>query len=302
MKTLIKLLITALIFYLIFRHTDVREVGAVLRQVDPALLAAGFVAQLASTVVASWRWSRLMAALGFGGDYPFYLRSYFKGAFFNQGLPTSIGGDAVRVLDVARREAGRKRDAFAGVLLDRVVGLSGLLVLNLVANNARPDLLPAGLYWLINLVTVGSLAGVVVLALLRHVHGLAALSWTRLFYELSRRFAPLWTRPGRLAGQLALAVLTHTLSILAIFWLGASLGMGHDPVTFLIIVPPVILLTLIPVSLAGWGVREGAMIGLFTLLGADRAVVLSMSLLYGVALIVTSLPGLYVYITGRHRL
>jgi len=72
----------------------------------------------------------------------------------------------------------------------------------------------------------------------------------------------------------------------------------------MVIVPPVILLTLVPVSLAGWGVREGAMIGLFTLIGASKAAVLSMSLLYGMVLVLTSLPGFYVYLTnnlGRGR-
>ncbi|HEY0720535.1 MAG TPA: UPF0104 family protein, partial [Gammaproteobacteria bacterium] len=72
--------------------------------------------------------------------------------------------------------------------------------------------------------------------------------------------------------------------------------------TFLVVAPPAILLTLIPISLAGWGVREGAMIGLFTLVGADKTLVLSMSILYGIVLIIASLPGFYVYLTGRSKI
>ena len=66
--------------------------------------------------------------------------------------------------------------------------------------------------------------------------------------------------------------------------------------------PPALLLTIVPVSLAGWGVRETAMIGLFQYVNGDRTLVLAMSMLFGVMLIVAALPGLYFYITGHtHR-
>ena len=58
----------------------------------------------------------------------------------------------------------------------------------------------------------------------------------------------------------------------------------------------------VPISLAGWGVREGGMIGLFTLLGADLTLVLSMSIIYGLILIITSLPGLAIYLSGKHQI
>ncbi len=101
--------------------------------------------------------------------------------------------------------------------------------------------------------------------------------------------------------QLSLSIVIHILSMINIFLIGRSVGLDYDFVTFTIIVPPVILLTLVPISLAGWGVREGAMIGLFTLIGADKSIVLSMSILYGIILVVASLPGLYVYLHGKHH-
>ncbi|MDH4316764.1 MAG: lysylphosphatidylglycerol synthase domain-containing protein, partial [Desulfobulbaceae bacterium] len=71
---------------------------------------------------------------------------------------------------------------------------------------------------------------------------------------------------------------------------------------YLILVPPVILLTILPISLAGWGVREGALIGLFILiLGADRSKVLSFSILYGLINIAVSLPGLYFYLNDKNK-
>jgi uncharacterized membrane protein YbhN (UPF0104 family) len=102
--------------------------------------------------------------------------------------------------------------------------------------------------------------------------------------------------------QIALSLMVHFLSLMAIFLVGRSVEMPFDLLTFLIIVPPVLLLTLIPLSLAGWGIREGAMIGLFTMIGADKVNVLAMSILYGIVLVVASLPGLQVYLKGKHTI
>jgi uncharacterized membrane protein YbhN (UPF0104 family) len=102
--------------------------------------------------------------------------------------------------------------------------------------------------------------------------------------------------------QFSLSLLIHLLSLLCIYFIGQSVGLPFGVWTYMVIVPPVILLTLVPVSLAGWGVREGGMIGLFALIGADKTLVLSMSILYGVILIASSLPGLYAYLTGKHHL
>ncbi|HEY0635174.1 MAG TPA: lysylphosphatidylglycerol synthase domain-containing protein, partial [Gammaproteobacteria bacterium] len=94
----------------------------------------------------------------------------------------------------------------------------------------------------------------------------------------------------------------HLLSLIAIFLIGRSVELNYDLLTVLVVAPPAILLTWIPISLAGWGVREGAMIGLFTLVGADKTLVLSMSILYGIVLIISSQPGFYVYLTGRSKI
>jgi uncharacterized membrane protein YbhN (UPF0104 family) len=83
--------------------------------------------------------------------------------------------------------------------------------------------------------------------------------------------------------------------------LGSALGMGYPASVYFVAVPPVLLLSIVPVSLAGWGVREGGMVGIFMLIGADKETVLSMSILYGIILIVSSLPGMYFWIKNKGR-
>ncbi len=304
MKNAVKILVTLAIFFLIFRSIDIRKVAATIGDAHLGYVLLGFAAQFLSTFLASYRWNIIMKELRFGQRFLFYLKSYFKGAFFNQALPTSIGGDALRVLDIVRL-GFRKRDAFAGVFIDRLVGLSGLLMLNLLANMLRPGLLPDEIFWIINALSTGGICAILILMAVQRFN-LARFrffrkSWLRPLYGLSRRTNRVY-RGNKGAIQIAMTLLTHLFSIIAFYYLAQGVGMHYGLIIFLVIVPPVILLTLVPITLAGWGVREGAMVGLFTLIGADKTMVLSMSILYGVALIVTSLPGLYFYLAGKHQI
>lgn len=300
-SALIRIVVTLLILGLIFRAVDLQSVLDHVKEIVPRLLLLGVLFQLLSTTLAAYRWYLVMRPLGYGHEFGFYLRSYFKGAFFNQGLPTSIGGDAIRVIDVARKGC-RKRDAFYGVFIDRVLGLVGLLILNLAANALNPDLLPQGMFVTINLLVASGVIGFIVLLFLRRLAWLKQWRITRLFHTISENLSQVLVTPRDYAVQLGLSVAVHFLSLLAIFLVGRSVEMPFDLLTFLIIVPPVLLLTLIPLSLAGWGIREGAMIGLFTLIGADKVSVLTMSILYGLVLVVASLPGLQVYLKGKHNI
>jgi len=97
------------------------------------------------------------------------------------------------------------------------------------------------------------------------------------------------------------SLLVPVLALLGFFATGRALGLPYGAMTYFAIVPLALVLSIVPVSIAGWGVREGAMVGLFSLIGADRTVVLMMSLLYGIMLIIVSLPGLAVFLRGRRR-
>jgi len=303
-KLIARILITALLFYLIFRSVDMKGVLEELKSIDAAFLALALLFQLLSTLVASYRWYLIMHLLGFGQTLYYYVGSYFKGTFFNQALPTSIGGDAVRVLDAGKIGKGHK-EAFYGVFIDRVIGLSGLMLLNLIALIASPDLLPSGIQMLIGLIAVAGIVGVGVLLMLRHLQWLTRYKVTRMFHHISGRLALVFHTIRSTAAQTGLSLVIHFLTMASVFSVGKSLGMELPFLTFLVLVPPALLLTVIPVSLAGWGVRESAMIGLFLLLKSgvpEKTTVLSMSLVYGLLLIVVSIPGLYFYVTGhRHR-
>ncbi len=132
MNHLFRFAVSLLLLYAIGHTLDWTAVAQALQSLSPWTMAAAFCLLLASSCTAALRWSVIMRTLGMPAAFSFYLASYFKGIFFNQGLPTSIGGDALRILDVARI-ASSKEDAFFGVLIDRLIGVAGLIVLNIGA-------------------------------------------------------------------------------------------------------------------------------------------------------------------------
>lgn len=298
---LLRLLITFAIFYLVFRKVDVKGVFATMAQANLWLLLLAVLFQLLSTLLASLRWKLVMQSLGFRADFLFYLRSYFKGSFFNQALPTSIGGDALRVIDVAR-DGHRKRDAFYGVAVDRGLGLVGLLIFNLLANMFAPQLLPHDVFLVLNALVALGILGFIAFYFLNRLKWLEQWAATRVLRRISQRLDTVLCDVSAVARHTAFSLLIHLMALLAMYFIGTGVGLQFDLLTYMVVVPPVILLTIVPISLAGWGVREGGMIGLFTLLGADLTLVLSMSIIYGLILILTSLPGLVVYVTGKHHL
>lgn len=298
MKSFIKLILTVALFVLAFRVVDFDSVKRITMGVNVEIALLGVIFQLASTVLAAYRWSLIMQALAFHERFFYYVGSYFKGMFFNQALPGSIGGDAVRVLELGAKGYSKK-EAFFGIFLDRIVGLAGLLVLNLVANLLSPDLLPAWMFHLITMITAGGLASFVILLGLKKITLLRATKITSMVADLSSRFGIVYNGWRGVGLQVGLSVAIHFLSIVALYEIARAVGMRLTLDVFLVAVPPVFLLTILPISLAGWGVREGAMVAIFMMIGANKEMILSVSILYGVMLIVSSLPGVVVWLRGK---
>lgn len=289
-KTAVKLIVTVVIFYVLFTYIDFSQLLAILAKSHGGYIVLALLAQLASTLLAAYRWRLIMKELQFREKVSFYVRSYFKGTFFNQVLPGSIGGDAVRIIDLAQR-GYEKKEAFYGIFVDRVVGLVGLLVLNLIANILFYDTFPAWLFNLINLITLGGIAGFFVMMNLDKLTFLAHFKGLDLLHRLGLRLQRLYASKTLLLRHIVISVVVHLFTVIAIYFLALSVDVWVGLQVFLIAVPPVFLLTIVPISLAGWGVREGAMVGILMLVGIAKAKILAISILYGILLVITALPG-----------
>ena len=298
MKNFIKLIITVVMFYFLFKYVDFDNLVHILAKSHGGTILIALLFQLASTYLAAYRWRLIMNILVFNESVSYYVKSYFKGTFFNQVLPSSIGGDAVRIIDLTQ-SGYDKKEAFYGIFVDRVVGLVGLLVLNLLATIIFYGTFEDSFSNLIILITLGGIGGFLSLFYLEKITFLANYKFLNLFHRLARRLNNLYSDRTLLLKHIGVSVGVHFLSVLTLYALALSIDFHMSFQTFLIAVPPVFLLTIVPVSLAGWGIREGAMIGIFMLVGADETKVLAMSILYGLLLIISSLPGAYFWVKSK---
>ncbi len=298
MKNIIKLIITIAIFYFLFRNIDFVEFSKILFNSHGGWILVALLMQLTSTYLAAYRWFKISQLLVFKEKLSFYVQSYFKGTFFNQVLPSSIGGDAVRIIDLSRKKYDKK-EAFYGVFVDRVVGLVGLLVLNLLATLIFFGTFDNDFSLLIIFITLSGITG---FSLLFHLHRLTFLTkfnFLNLFVRLANRLNSLYASKILLLKHISISVVVHLFSVLTMYGLSLALGLDLSFQALLIAVPPVFLLTIVPISLAGWGVRESAMVGIFMLVGADQTKVLAMSILYGLLLILSAIPGTYFWIRSK---
>ena len=300
-KFIIKFAVTGILLFLIFQSINSRDAFTALATLSPWYLVAALMLQTTSTVVAASRWCLIMSKIGFSHSWFFYLKSYFKGAFFNQGLPTSIGGDGVRILDCSRKD-GSAEDSFFGVFIDRIIGLAGMLLLNIGALAVNRSLLPANVYFPLLFILSSLTCGLILLFFLRNFRFIVINKYLGFLGRLSERYFQVYSSVTSIGIQLGLSIVTHLLTMTAFFVLGCGLGLDFSLQVYLVLVPPVILLTILPISLAGWGVREGAMVGFFLLVGGDKSKVLTFSVLYGLVALISSLPGLIVYLTQKNKL
>jgi uncharacterized protein (TIRG00374 family) len=296
----LRLAVTAALLLLIGRNVDLGEALASVTLLSWQTVLLALLLQLASNSVAGYRWYLIMRRIGSRNSSGFFLRSYFKGTFFNQGLPTSIGGDAVRVLDCTNG-GHTLRDSLYGVFIDRFVGLAGLLLLNIGALLGNQHILPPRITYPLLGVLALLFAALAVLLLVRRMPLFLRSRWLGFIAQLSEHYHQVYATPASAGLQLGLSILIHLLAMTAFTVLGTSVGLDYPLSVYLVLVPPVVLLTILPISLAGWGVREGAMIGIFLLVGADEARVLTFSILYGLLALASSLPGLLLYLAEKEN-
>ena len=292
MKTLLKALVSLLLLFIVFRNINVPAVLKTLISSNPLLIVIGFLLQIASTCLAAFRWHLVMKKLCFEENSIFYLISYLKGTFFNQVMPSSIGGDAFRVIDLGSKGYS-KLESFYGVAIDRGIGLASLLLLSLTTSIFSGYLFPAWLIKLVQLVTLGGLAGFTLLCFIHKFIFFAQIKIFKPIVGISQRIFSIHQEISTIIVHLCISVTVHILAVLSFWALALAIGMDTSLVTLLVAIPPIFLLTLFPISLAGWGVREGAMVGVLMLAGIVKSQILSLSVLYGLLLIATGIPGAY---------
>jgi uncharacterized membrane protein YbhN (UPF0104 family) len=290
---------------LLFSKVDVGRLWTVARSASVPWLAGALALYLAMILVSAWRWGLLLQAQGIAFSFRRLTSSFLVATFFNNFLPSNIGGDVVRIADTAPA-AGSKTLATTVVLIDRGLGLLGLVLV--AALGASAGLGPAavgpvgpGMLW----------AGFGVAAMLATPALLMPESFTRVLQPL-RVLHPEWVderldrlttalsrfkeSPGALASCFAGAV--GVQAILVAFYLAIAHSL-QVPITFAqlaVVVPISFIVQMLPVSMNGFGVREATFGFYFTRLGLPLESALLVSFIGAALVLLFSLSGGLTYV------
>lgn len=286
----VKILVTVGALGAVLAAADLNALERALAETSPGFVAAAIAALVAQTVVLALRFRAIVAALGRPIGTRLAAELAFVGALFNQALPSAVGGDAVRIWRLGA--AGRSwREAIAAVLIDRASGVVvlALLAAAAVAVGGGGALAPLRA----PLVAVAAL-GIAAAALVAMADRLPVLP-RRARRWLAASGLPAGLRvvaASRVAPLVAAwSAASHLLAALAAYWLALAAGADVELGAFVAAALCMLLATMIPLSYAGWGVREVGAVWLFGRLGVGAESALVISMLFGAALLVAALPG-----------
>jgi uncharacterized membrane protein YbhN (UPF0104 family) len=298
-----KILISAELLYLALRKVNLSELFS--RFTVTSLFWIGMAIAIAffQIFIGVLRWREISAKCGAPLEVGKAMRYNVIGSFFNQTLPSSIGGDAVRLWLVARGGAGWRAATYS-IFVDRAIGLIALAVLIVASLPWSYSLItdPHGrsALLLLDFAALAGGAGFMIFGALpwpwlktwwatHHIHACAVIA-NRVIFNRERGLY-----------VAVLSIFIHVLAAVIAWCVALSIA---TPVTFgdvFLLIPPVMLITFVPISIAGWGVREATMGLAFGFAGLAPQEGVNVSLLFGAVLFIVGAIGGLVWIFSAEK-
>jgi glycosyltransferase 2 family protein len=305
---LLKTAVTLLLFYLLFRKVDFAQFAMILRSARLDILALGFLIIWLCHYICIFRWRMLMRPLMPVLSLGRLFAIYCIGLFFNLTFPTVVGGDVIKFY-YAGRPSKRYAQSFAATFLDRDAGMFAMMIIACIATVIHPVTVPR---IPINIIIWGTTAGFVVanaLIFAPSLHRILTklLLGTRLsrlcakIDALSDAFQIMGRHRFVLINSFIISLVNQVLVILVVWIMALGLRIHISLLYFLVFVPVITLISMIPISLNGMGLREYGFVSLFGAIGLPTASCMALGLLSSAIIILSSLPGGVLYVLFRDR-
>ncbi|MDC1536782.1 flippase-like domain-containing protein [Candidatus Thioglobus sp.] len=301
-QIIVKVFVSVLLIKIMFDIVDFDSTLILLKKMNLIFFLMALVVTAIGIFITNLRWQVILNHLEVSIKFFMLLKYLWIGFFFNQTLPSSIGGDAFRAYYLWKREHLSIGLSSMGVVLDRYIGLVSLVMLIMISTPLSFDLindqfvksmLEVVLYCSLFIIISSVLFGLFVTNLLRWklIKGLSSFSNNarRIIFSFKGLYS------------IVLSIIIQIIFVFAVLLLAHGLNLDISLIEMLLIVPITNLLTAIPISIAGWGVREGIFIvGLgYVNISSDAA--LALSILYGLLMLIVSVPGLVVWLVQKYK-
>ncbi|MHB9052606.1 MAG: lysylphosphatidylglycerol synthase transmembrane domain-containing protein [Thermoleophilia bacterium] len=302
--------ISVALLTLLLVRTDLSQLGDTLRGVSFSMLAVAFLIFLICNLVNVYKWQLIIRKQGLQVSNVYLTKLYYMGLFFNNFLPTNIGGDVVKIWKLSKI-TGKGHDAVSSVVIDRAGSTLGILLLALVPTMFRLSQL--GQNVAVPIFAMFFIA-VLLIAFLSSERAVRALGRFRLFradpFGLRKHLKSFYYslyqfREHKLTLVLFMiwSLIYQALHILTVYFVALALDIEIPAYYYFLFVPVVMAVTMLPISLNGVGTREVTWVLLFRQVIEDpelaRTLAISLSFLSFVVISVVSLAGGAFYLFDR---
>jgi uncharacterized protein (TIRG00374 family) len=306
----VKISVSLVLLAVLFSWVDAGRLWSVARGASMPWLAIAMAIYALNVLASTWRWHLLLEAQDVRVPRRWLLGSFLIAAFFNNFLPSNIGGDVVRIGDTAKA-AGSKTLATTVVLMDRGLGLMALVLVAALGDSyaraVHPSAVPILPMWL--------WAGFLLAAAVAAPAVFAPAGLGRVLQPLTvfhpewigdriEKFTSVLARFGEESGALATcfagAVFVQATMVVFYFTVAYALHLDLTLADLSVVVPISFVVQMLPVSVSGFGVREATFSFYFSRIGHPIESAVLMSLVAQALVMLFSLSGAGVYV-WRHR-
>jgi len=274
LKLILKLVITVVVLYIVFRNIDLKEVFSIFGRSDPAYLLLALIAFVLSQVVSSFRLNQFLGAVDIHISEKANFRLYLLGMFYNLFLPGGIGGDGYKIYLLNKAYKVKVGRLFWALIMDRLSGLVALIGIAaaLIYFVDMPDI-------------VNYLAWLLI--------PLSALAFYIVIYYLLKHFVKIVLK------IIGYSYVIQLLQVLSAFCILLAFGTGENYLTYLFLFLVSSIVSSIPITVGGVGSREITFLygAQFMEMNVNEAV--GLSFMFYLITVLVSLAGLPYAVDGK---
>lgn len=319
LSILLRISISIVLLFFLFKGVDRKTLFSLIKNTDKLLLFFAFIVFFMIQPLGLYRWKMLLKAVDIHLPLKRVISSFSSGIFFNLFLPSTIGGDLVRSMDLAAHTK-KPKEVVATVLLDRLSGYIGLVFVSLLAAIL-------GFKFVQDKVVLGSLFIITALLIFtlfllfnkfmflkinkflsspqREAHNIKFQSLEKIresLGNLHREIHKFRHNKKLIYKNIVLSFIIQIISPISFYFIGLSLGVKINIIYFFVFLPIIGAITLLPISIGGLGLRDATTIYFFAKVGVAKNLSLAISLLgFFFILVSGSIGGIIYVLTIHHR-
>ena len=300
LKNIVKLFLSAIVLMFIFSKVDIDNMVTIFDSIEYKFLLISPVLFFIQIFTASLRWQVILSSLEVKLTRLRALKYSWLGFFFNQVLPSSIGGDAYKIFLLVKNDKCPISKSIASVLLDRLLGFIGIIFMIIASLTHISQItqlqfltLETSHYLLILMIILVFPIG---LKLLNDYSAKFKDFFSEMISSLS-----FILKTRKVFYIIIYSILIQSILIFCVWTLAFSIQMNIDLRNLFFIIPLANLLATISISIAGWGIREGVIVFSLTTLGFSIDESTALSLMYGLLITIVSLPAGFFLLTEKHE-